>query len=524
MGADKKNRPLRAKRNILLAVAALVVLVSGAVAANYLVVREQDVRQQAAGAWGSCPCNRNGVIVQPSQTRCIFDANDSEGTWQKYRCEFLQGGSFAADACRLDPEGSCSNVSNQTTCGNTDQNDFCYGKNEGDSCADASRCQKNNFGSENCICHLDTATEQNCKAYCGGKSCGEKECGPFTNFNVRECTILGWKQVDGETCTSTPSGNPQPTTTPNTCNGECFVPGSTYDTTVIQNCGSVGRVNGSGTCSSANQLCCTFPETSQTPDVCRFPQLHWNGVRITDTSRIRMNVGESGTLLFSTFADTVYNRDWEQGGKGIQTVAIAGYNSQILTVAPNRWRPYQWGYDRRSFTTTITASASGTTSILAYAEGSKYPGGALERCSITKTFEVLTSSPEPTVSPTAQPTNSPTPLPSSTPSTQPTTSPTASPFGGMCLSITMTKTNGSTNAQSLNVGDSVEFTCAQVAGAARYEFRVRTPNGTFVSLLPINTSARISQPFTLTKTGNHSGQCRICTGESDSTCLSWESL
>jgi hypothetical protein len=84
--------------------------------------------------------------------------------------------------------------------------------------------------------------------------------------------------------------------------------------------------------------------------------------------------------------------------------------------------------------------------------------------------------------------------------------------------------NISSNIPNPVAGNTVTFTCGQVAGAARYEFRVRLPDGNTTSILPVSTNSNVSQPYNITSSGAYKVQCRICTGAGANTCQAYESL
>ncbi len=89
------------------------------------------------------------------------------------------------------------------------------------------------------------------------------------------------------------------------------------------------------------------------------------------------------------------------------------------------------------------------------------------------------------------------------------------PPAPVCLSIT---TNGTPAA-----GQTVTFTCGQVAGASRYEFRIALPDGSTQGIATAsgNTSAGFVIPST---PGTYKAQCRICTGTDASTCQAYQPL
>ncbi len=85
--------------------------------------------------------------------------------------------------------------------------------------------------------------------------------------------------------------------------------------------------------------------------------------------------------------------------------------------------------------------------------------------------------------------------------------------GPACVGMTMDGTG------ALNTA--VTFTCANVTGAARYEFRVRLPSGTFQTL---TATGNKSASFTIATPGEYKAQCRSCTGAAASTCHAYETI
>jgi hypothetical protein len=105
--------------------------------------------------------------------------------------------------------------------------------------------------------------------------------------------------------------------------------------------------------------------------------------------------------------------------------------------------------------------------------------------------------------------------------TNPTAANCQPPTGPMCISISMTNITrpANTATQDPSRGDAVRFTCGEVAGAARYIFRVIEPDGLIATL---SATGRTSNSYTISKSGKFAAQCQICTGAADSTCLPYE--
>jgi hypothetical protein len=111
-----------------------------------------------------------------------------------------------------------------------------------------------------------------------------------------------------------------------------------------------------------------------------------------------------------------------------------------------------------------------------------------------------------------------TPVPSfpppTTPPSTPPSSPTPPPVGPVCLNITSSKATP-------QIGDSLNFTCGTVNGANHYEFRIQLPDGTVKQLTATGTS---SENFTVSQSGKHTAQCRICTTADAASCQAYESF
>lgn len=157
----------------------------------------------------------------------------------------------------------------------------------------------------------------------------------------------------------------------------------------------------------------------------------------------------------------------------------------------------------------------------------------------TNTF---TPSPSATNGPTATPTLTRTPTPSRTPTYTPsitptrtptnspvatatsTTAPTSTPVTGVCTSISISYVSNNQPVYSPKLNDQVQFTCGQIAGAVRYQFKVKTPGSATYgpAMEAISAGSRISQPVTLSLPGDYSAQCRMCVGATDDTCMAWE--
>jgi hypothetical protein len=173
--------------------------------------------------------------------------------------------------------------------------------------------------------------------------------------------------------------------------------------------------------------------------------------------------------------------------------------------------------------------------------------------------------PPPTTPPTNPPTTPPTTPPTNPPTTPPSSSPSPSPInyfcnsdcvtdlqcktagnglvcsdgkcrlesnpssaeckpaiGPMCLDIDLVNSqNGTPLTEDPSFGDTIKFTCAEVADIDNYTFRVIEPDGAIVNL---DSTGMTSEAYTITKDGKHFAQCQICTSEDDLSCLDYEAL
>lgn len=94
---------------------------------------------------------------------------------------------------------------------------------------------------------------------------------------------------------------------------------------------------------------------------------------------------------------------------------------------------------------------------------------------------------------------------------------TPSTAGPVCLNLSISK-------QNPIKGDTVTFTCGQVTGATKYEFRVKLPSGEIRNIQAAASGSNVSRSFTVNGSGAHTAQCRICTGTDGSNCQAYESL
>ncbi|HYD34936.1 MAG TPA: hypothetical protein VD999_02620 [Vitreimonas sp.] len=106
----------------------------------------------------------------------------------------------------------------------------------------------------------------------------------------------------------------------------------------------------------------------------------------------------------------------------------------------------------------------------------------------------------------------------------PTSGSCQAPVGPQCLSIQMTNvTNPSAPAtQDPAMGNAIRITCGEVAAitqSGKYQARIVEPDGVLVNL---QMTGRVSNNYTITKTGLHAAQCRICTTQDDTSCHSYE--
>jgi hypothetical protein len=94
--------------------------------------------------------------------------------------------------------------------------------------------------------------------------------------------------------------------------------------------------------------------------------------------------------------------------------------------------------------------------------------------------------------------------------------------GPMCLDIDLNDSqSGVILTEDPSFGDSVKFTCAEVAGVDHYIFRVIEPDNNIIDLL---ATGRTSSSYIINKSGKFFAQCQICTTSSDDSCNSYEAL
>jgi hypothetical protein len=87
---------------------------------------------------------------------------------------------------------------------------------------------------------------------------------------------------------------------------------------------------------------------------------------------------------------------------------------------------------------------------------------------------------------------------------------------GACKAVTV---NG-----TIAYNSKVSLTCTPVAGATRYEFRIKLPDGTIKTINPSAAGSANSQEFTINQVGGFKAQCRGCTGAGAETCPAYEAI
>ncbi|MEO8581518.1 MAG: hypothetical protein ABI425_02945 [Patescibacteria group bacterium] len=115
-----------------------------------------------------------------------------------------------------------------------------------------------------------------------------------------------------------------------------------------------------------------------------------------------------------------------------------------------------------------------------------------------------------------QPTNTPVPNPNPTNTSVPVATDVLAP---VCVNITMNNPASLTPNTPPNTGDVVTFTCSQVAGASRYEFRVKLPDNSYVNINPSLATLYVSQQYQIPSAGTFTAACRPCNANA---CSAWE--
>ncbi len=92
------------------------------------------------------------------------------------------------------------------------------------------------------------------------------------------------------------------------------------------------------------------------------------------------------------------------------------------------------------------------------------------------------------------------------------------PIGPMCIDIQMTRADNQSGP--LQIGNTLSFTCGQVANVDQYEFRVVEPGGEQVNITS-SAGSNVSSVYTVAQSGTFVAQCRICPG---GICHEWEPL
>lgn len=468
--SSKSTFPLQT----ILGMFVFVLVAIGGAAGYYLTnYTTQDVRQQAAAPTGGC-----GTIGQ-----VICDNND------RYICkrseQDAQVGFWDRDGTCGDPGGVCGNIKCEDYCANP-----ANGGGPG-------YCNRRLF------CNVDDPNPSADK-YC--------DCFPPT-------TCSDGTKICSGSCSGGGGGGGGGTG--DVCSGpgaECVVG--------QENCGSVGKQSGSGTCSNGG-MCCVDKSGVDTPSF---------GCEIRTSVTGLANPMEVGQL------DRINQAVW--GMKGIfqymeyraldpGQLMIARYDGtdpvvmrqrtefptstiHALAMAPGSGRIRVRVFAKRCPACSTEVACTRTLSTVILADETPTP-----TFTVTPTFTLtptLTFTPTPTNTNTPTPTNTSTPVATSTNTPVPTTTP-----GGVCMSVRVN--NLTQNGGEVPIyNDLVSLTCGQIASASHYGFRIIYPNGETVNLDASEAGSNTSTAFSLNQSGVYAAQCRLCSGTTPDTCQEWEEL
>jgi hypothetical protein len=94
--------------------------------------------------------------------------------------------------------------------------------------------------------------------------------------------------------------------------------------------------------------------------------------------------------------------------------------------------------------------------------------------------------------------------------------------GPMCLDVAVVNSvTGTEITADPKFNDSIKFTCANVEGITNYAFRVVEPDGAIKTL---TATGRVSEAYTITKSGKFFAQCQICASSDPLSCNAFEAL
>lgn len=236
---------MRNRRNVIVGVLVFLTLILGGIAiyVAYQVTLQQSPDDSSADV--TCPSGTTKQNIGTLGDRCVCN-NDSNiriglGSTDadvKVLCLGIYGDCPEGTTYILDTTGAycqCKNDLSLSIDLNSTSNSLCFVGNNNrttlETCDESLICKD----ADGCICPTGCQYEN----ITVGVSCGGTK------------TSGGGDDGGGSDDGGGDSGT-------NTCSGACFTLGSTYNGVTINNCGSVGRVTGSGSCSSSGDLCCAI--------------------------------------------------------------------------------------------------------------------------------------------------------------------------------------------------------------------------------------------------------------------------
>lgn len=484
-GSSKSPRKRPSPLQVGLGIAALAVVFVGGVVATRLVGQNQDIRQQAQQI-GSAACAPGQTGISCPGGTCPDgwaygpDSCAPHATCEQRHAEACQGHGGGGETQPTPPPGGGG-----TTCSNAAPTaSACRGNQVGSQCTGfAGTCIQNGTGPNGevlCGCQ-PTSTCLGANGVCTQGSSSSACANGYANGGAG-CAI-------GFVCCSSGRTNP-----PLKCNynGAQFdqgqrlcVSSTTYLRCDLVNAGQSVTMTGPHSCPSgqscSNGVCVPGTGGGATPA----PTPGTGGPNLGMCT----NPGQTSTPAVSfikfTCPQGCFNADEGDGAGG-------------------QWRCYSNRVDSTDPNISLNGEC-GQIDILSGTGDQNYCGTKEYTCGDPRCHG--TASPPPSTPPFSPP-----------PSTPPASTPPLA-----CLNITVLNktTNTPVTTTAPQLGQVLQLTCGQVTGAASYVFRVVEGDGTIVNLQASTAGGRISQDYTVRKTGRLTAQCQVCSGPSGTSCAAF---
>lgn len=523
-------------QNQIIGALTVLLLVVGVVTGMYLGTTGQDIRQEASTVYPNCGPGSDPVCVGGiAGGSCVLNGTSvgkcsNSDTNPDCTCQAQDPCVTAGGTCRA-PGACLSNETDTGLCTDVGANRICC-KPKATSTPIANGCSSRGGVCVSGGCGEGRASSGQCTGVDAGATCCVQQCIPINSACDNNVPCCNGTQFGNGVCRNGVCID-EPVTTPGTqiCSGGfCHLTGSPACEQLGSPAGQyVSKQAAPGVCSADLTMCCPVGNPTATP----VPTTQV----MTATPTSTPSCGLNNNLEFCSGSGSDCTNS---GGTPNSHTCLSGAICCLGGGPTPTPRP-------------ACGSAAAPGGVCVGAQDCIDAHGTFDhqfKCDSVATADVCCFVPGPTTLPTTRPTATPqptsppgqptyTPLPTDTPlpPTNTPVNPTNTPIvptntqvvatntpviGPVCAMVTINNPGATVANTPPKVNDIVTLTCAQVAGASRYMFRMKLPDGTFFPVLTSTTTPNISQQYKFDFGGAFVAQCRPCAGAADTTCSPWE--